>query len=276
MFKLAIDAGHCLKTAGKRVDKKLDPNQTREWTLNDRVARYIAEAAGQYDGVEILRVDDPTGKKEISLSARCKAANNWGADMYISCHHNAGILLGTGGGITAYCYREGTQAAALRDAVYAACIAAGGLKGNRSNPMPEKGLYVLKNTKAPAVLMEFGFMDSRTDVPVILSEGYPKAMGYAVMEAIAEAHGLKKKADKPVENTCTVEVEILKKGAKGSAVKALQVLLIGYGHSCGSSGVDGSFGAATQKALTAYQKAVGLTPDGSCGPKTWGKLLGAA
>ena len=282
MFKLAIDAGHCLITSGKRVDKKLDPTQTREWTLNDRVARYIAEAAKQYEDVETLRVDDVTGKTEVSLSARCKRSNNWNADMYISAHHNAGVKLGTGGGIVGFCYKDGTKAAEYRNAIYAACIAAGGLKGNRSNPMPEKGYYVVKYTKAPAVLMEYGFMDSKTDVPVILTEAYSKLVGYATMEGIAKVAGLKKKAasakptTKPTTKTevCTVEVKVLKKGAKGNAVKALQALLIGYGYECGNSGVDGSFGAATDAALRRYQKDKKLTVDGSCGPKTWAKLLG--
>ena len=75
---------------------------------------------------------------------------------------------------------------------------------------------------------------------------------------------------------CTVELKVLKKGAKGDSVRAMQTLLIGYGHSCGSSGADGSFGSATEKALKAYQKARGLSVDGSCGPKTWSKLLGAS
>lgn len=197
MFKIAIDAGHGLHTAGRRVNKALDPNQTREWTLNDRVARYIAAAAKQYENVETLRVDDTTGKKDISLSARCKAANKWGADVYISCHHNAGIKLGTGGGIVAYCYKLGTKAAEYRDEIYAACIATGGLRGDRSNPTPEKGFDVLKKTKAPAVLTEYGFMDSRTDAPVILTEDYAKLVGYATMEGIAKAAGLRKKKNMP-------------------------------------------------------------------------------
>lgn len=71
-----------------------------------------------------------------------------------------------------------------------------------------------------------------------------------------------------------VKVSVLKKGAKGSQVKAMQALLIGYGYSCGSSGVDGSFGGATDKALRAYQKDKGLAVDGSCGPATWASLLG--
>ncbi len=278
-FKIAIDAGHYLHTPGKRVDKKLDPNQTREWTLNDRVARYIAEAAKQYENVETLRVDDVTGKKEVSLSARCKASNNRGADMYISCHHNAGIKLGTGGGIMAFSYKEGTTGAKYRDAIYNACISAGGLKGNRADPTKAKGYYVVKYTKAPAVLMEYGFMDSKTDAPVILTEAYSQLVGYATMDGIAKVAGLKKKTvqvDKPKTNSevCTVEVNVLKKGSKGNQVRAMQTLLIGYGHSCGSSGADGSFGGATDRALRKYQEAAGLSVDGSCGPKTWEKLLG--
>lgn len=276
MFKIAVDAGHYLQTPGKRVDKALDPAQTREWVLNDRVARYMEEASKQYADVEILRVDDPTGKKDISLSARCKAANNWGADVYISCHHNAGIRLGTGGGIVAFSYKEGTTGARYRDEIYDACIAAGGLKGNRANPRQAKSFYVLKNTKAPAVLMEYGFMDSRTDVPVIMTEDYAKAMGYATMAGIAKAAGFTKQ-EKPVvtQGVCNVEVKVLKKGAKGAQVKAMQILLMGYGFSCGSSGADSSFGPATDKAVRAFQQAKGLSADGSCGPKTWAALLGA-
>lgn len=78
------------------------------------------------------------------------------------------------------------------------------------------------------------------------------------------------------EEVCNVDVKVLKKGSKGDSVKALQTLLIGYGHSCGSKGVDGDFGPSTDKAVRAYQKAKGLEVDGSVGPATWGKLLGVS
>ena len=75
-------------------------------------------------------------------------------------------------------------------------------------------------------------------------------------------------------NTCQVQISVLKKGSKGATVKALQILLIGYGYSCGNAGVDGDFGSATDKAVRNYQKAKGLEVDGAVGPKTWAKLLG--
>ena len=85
--------------------------------------------------------------------------------------------------------------------------------------------------------------------------------------------------DKPTTTkteVCTVEVKVLRKGAKGDNVKALQILLIGRGYSCGSYGADGSFGAATDNAVRAFQKVKGLSVDGVCGPMTWNKLLGVS
>jgi hypothetical protein len=98
--------------------------------------------------------------------------------------------------------------------------------------------------------------------------------GYGVPKYDTEAV-----VDKPTTTkteVCTVEVKVLRKGAKGDNVKALQILLIGRGYSCGSYGADGSFGAATYNAVTAFQKAKGLSVDGICGPMTWNKLLGVS
>ena len=72
--------------------------------------------------------------------------------------------------------------------------------------------------------------------------------------------------------TCTMELDILKKGSKGNSVKALQILLNGNGYSCGS--VDGEFGAKTYDAVVKFQKANKLDVDGIVGAQTWSKLLG--
>lgn len=104
--------------------------------------------------------------------------------------------------------------------------------------------------------------------------------GYGVPKYDAEhVENIVKEEPKTEVNTntqgvCKVEVKVLKRGAKGTDVRALQTLLNGYGYSCGSSGIDGSFGPATEAAVKKYQKAKGLTVDGSVGPKTWAKLLG--
>jgi N-acetylmuramoyl-L-alanine amidase len=144
--------------------------------------------------VEVLRVDDPTGKTPIELVDRCKAANDWGADFCLSIHHNA--FQGKpwdGGGVTAFSCPGSVKGKQYRDAIYNAVIAAGGLRGNRANPTQTKAFIALKQTKAPAVLMEYGFMDSKVDAPIILTEEYAKAVAYATMEGIAAVAGLAKK-----------------------------------------------------------------------------------
>lgn len=81
---------------------------------------------------------------------------------------------------------------------------------------------------------------------------------------------------KPVVNSgCTLNLPVLHRGSEGESVKALQILLIGKGYSCGGWGADGDFGLATEEAVRKFQRDNGLTMDGIVGTETWSKLLGA-
>lgn len=68
----------------------------------------------------------------------------------------------------------------------------------------------------------------------------------------------------------------LKKGSKGSDVKALQKQLQSLGYDLGPCGVDGDFGSATDAAVRAFQLDAGLSTDGIVGTKTWAALDRAA
>lgn len=63
-------------------------------------------------------------------------------------------------------------------------------------------------------------------------------------------------------------------GSAGEYVRSVQLLLIGRGYSCGSSGADGEFGICTEFAAATYQREHGLEPDGIVGVRTWKRLLG--
>lgn len=223
-FRLALDAGHGLPTAGRRCLKQYDPEEHREWWLNDRICDYIAAAAKQYPGLSILRVDDITGKEDVPLSTRCQRANDWDADLYVSVHHNAGINGGKGGGVTAYSYREGTTGASWRDAFYARIVGSTGLVGNRATPKSAANFYVLSETTMPAVLVEHGFMDSPSDIPVMISDAFAKAVGNAYVEVIAEKAGLEKAAPAPepeqTETLYRVQVGAYRKKANAEAMLA--------------------------------------------------------
>ena len=72
---------------------------------------------------------------------------------------------------------------------------------------------------------------------------------------------------------------ILRRGSSGTAVRELQFylyLLSAYESSIPAVGIDGSFGAATENAVRAYQRFAGLTVDGIVGRTTWESLYGKA
>lgn len=72
---------------------------------------------------------------------------------------------------------------------------------------------------------------------------------------------------------------ILRRGSSGTAVRELQFylyLLSAYESSIPAVGIDGSFGAATENAVRAYQRFAGLTVDGVVGRATWESLYGKA
>jgi N-acetylmuramoyl-L-alanine amidase len=204
-MKIALDAGHGMKTAGKRCLKSIDPNETREWWLNQRIATKVENKLKEYENVETLRVDDVSGDIDVKLGTRCKLANDWKADIYCSFHHNAGINGSdkpnvTDGGLVVITYDDSDEAVNLRNALYDSLINAGLMNGNRSNPkVSNKNLYVLNSTKMMAVLVEHGFMDSPDETPVILTEEFAEKAANGWIDFFEKYYGIKKKTDAPKE-----------------------------------------------------------------------------
>ena len=115
-----------------------------------------------------------------------------GCALYISIHHDSGVGGGAGGGVTVFSHpKSSAKAVTLRDAVYEHVIETGGLRGNRANPKTTADFYVLRKTSMPAILIECGFMDSKTDVPVILTDAYAENAARGIAEGVCEVLGAK-------------------------------------------------------------------------------------
>jgi N-acetylmuramoyl-L-alanine amidase len=184
-MRIALDAGHGTNTKGKRT-----PDGIREWTLNNAVAKYLAEYLKGY--ATTFRTDDTSGKTDIGLSTRRNNAVKNGANLLISIHHNA--YNGKWNNVTGVeVYRHTLyshkQAKDLTSKLAAAISKTTGLK----NRGAKTGLLgVIATSKIPCILCEGGFMDSKNDYKVITTEAGQRAYAKAIADTIISYYGLKK------------------------------------------------------------------------------------
>jgi hypothetical protein len=267
-MKITYCAGHDLSTSGKRVPAALDDARTREWVLNDRIADAFAKAAENYPELLLLRTDDPLGITTVPIAKRTAKANAWDADLYIDMHHNAGIELGKGGGLTIFSYPGARKGSAYRNRVYEALLAAGAPKGNRSQPLREKKFLSLSKTKMPAILVEYAFMDSPSDWEAICDPDFPERMGAATLQGVLQAA--------MALGVYRLPTLSAKKNPTHPAVKWVQNRLWQLGYTQVGA-ADGIAGPKFTAAVKAFQKAQGCVTDGelTADGKTWRKLMEA-
>lgn len=199
--KLVLDAGHYLETPGKRT-----PDGVREWTLNDKVCKYIGEYLKDYN-VKIYRVDDTTGEKAIDLAERVKKTNKINPDIFVSIHHNG--LKGKWGnhtGTEVYSHTYGSTEDKKVAKLLAPKIAKETSLRNRGAKVKALGVLTC-NANIPAVLCEGGFMDSKIDNPVITSEDGQRAYAKAVADGIIEYLKLEKKESSAENKIVNVETK---------------------------------------------------------------------
>lgn len=149
--KVIIDAGH----GGVEPGAIYMGRQEKDDTLN------LALAVGQIledSGVDVAytRVSDvyhtPMEKAEI--------ANRSGADYFVSIHRNALAIPGTASGALSLVYRNSGVPALLAANIQEEMRRAG---LNDLGVAERPGIYVLRRTRMPAVLVEAGFIDNEAD-----------------------------------------------------------------------------------------------------------------
>ena len=187
MIKVGYCAGHGYNTPGKRT-----PDDEREWTFNHIVAQAFANELASYEGVVSKRFDDSTGRRDVPLQERTNNANSWGAQYYISFHHNAlGATWGNHTGVETFVYigNSNTTSGKLAKAIHPALVKAYGLK---DRGIKEANLHVVRETKMPAILIEGGFMDSTIDIVKLRDQNVLENAGRMIAQALAAYLKLKK------------------------------------------------------------------------------------
>lgn len=121
-----------------------------------------------------------------SLRVRVDEANAWPADIFISLHNNAAENPNASGN-EALVYGPGsTVAVALGENILEQLTLTTGLRNRGIIYRP--GLYVLKETEMPAVLVEMGFISNPYDADLLVNSPYLFATG--IYRGILRYYGL--------------------------------------------------------------------------------------
>ena len=193
----------------------------------------------------------------------CKDANAWGAELFVSNHFNAG----KGDGYEALVYSEKRRALGE---IFEKHVKAVGQNSRGVKLRP--GLVVLRDTNMPAVLNEGAFVDNLKDIQDWNEDHELQKLGQAYAKAAAEYLSLDRLTVGDIPDVVVkdllvqVSLPVLKKGAEGDAVRALQKLL--------GITANGIFSRQTDSAVRNFQNKHGLVVDGIVGEQTWKKLLG--
>lgn len=160
-IKIYIDQGHNPQSPNTGAEG----NGYREQDITYEVGIRLAELLRQNPEFEV-RLSRPTRQTQLgtsntgSLRERVNDANSWGADYFISIHANASdspIANGT----EVLVYSSPSVATNLATDVLRGITEATGLQSRGVKQRP--GLYVLRNTTMPAILIELGFITNPAD-----------------------------------------------------------------------------------------------------------------
>ena len=184
-MKIFIDPGHNHSGA----DTGAAGNGLKEQDITYLVAskvKPILERCGIEVKLSRNAITDSLSNNSVnaSLSARTRMANDWGADLFVSIHCNAG----GGTGTETYSYQAGISSAyKLAQAVQKRMVEMVGLP---DRGVKTKSLYVLHYTNMPAILVETAFIDHKNDAAVLGSETGQQAFAEAIARGICDYTGI--------------------------------------------------------------------------------------
>ena len=185
-IKIYIDQGH----NPFNPNAGAEGNGLREQDIVYEVGIRLAELLRRNPSFEV-RLSRPTPTTQIgssnssSLRLRVEDANAWGANYFISIHTNASSSPSATGS-EAFAFSAPSAAFSLGEDILRGLNRTTGLR-NRGMKT-RSGLYVLRKTAMPAVLVELGFITNPSDA-ALMSER-PELFAEGIYQGILEYTGV--------------------------------------------------------------------------------------
>ncbi|MEG2195756.1 MAG: N-acetylmuramoyl-L-alanine amidase, partial [Terrisporobacter sp.] len=209
-YLVACDDGHGMETPGKRTPSLKEDIKFRgkvykkgscihENEFNKNIMEIFIKGCKRC-GIGTLQVSQ--GDTDIPLATRVSKANSNGTDLYVSFHANAltGKWQTSAHGLVVIVHeicQEKTKILAkniydsLKNGVD--WYSNGGTKYGvrKDTDISGYSLYVLKNTKMPAVLVEYGFMDNWEDVKRMCTDKFAQDCAENTLKGVCKTLGIK-------------------------------------------------------------------------------------
>lgn len=166
-IKIYIDQGHNPSPPNTGAEG----NGVREQDISYEVGMRLYELLTQNPNFE-AKLSRPTRQTQLgtsnasSLRARVEDANSWGADYFVSIHTNASVSPNATG-TEVLVYRSPSVATNLAEDVLQGVVDASGFPNRGVKQRP--GLYVLRKTNMPAILVELGFISNPQEASLMSS-----------------------------------------------------------------------------------------------------------
>ena len=214
MAKIFISAGHGGSDSGAVA------NNLTEKAVNLAVALAVREELARHGvNVKLSRLKD----ENDTVNEEVKESNAYKPDYAVAIHCNAG----GGDGAEVYHHHGGGKGKTLATNILNSVKDIGqnsrGTK-TRKNKSGKDYYAFIRDTNAPAVIVECAFIDNKTDVKIIDTAAEQKAMGVAIAKGILKTLGIAYKSD------TVYRVQVGAYAEKASAVK-LQERLKADGYS---------------------------------------------
>jgi N-acetylmuramoyl-L-alanine amidase len=185
-IKIYIDQGH----NPQNPNAGAEGNGLREQDITYKVGKELGDLLRANPNFEVRESRPSTdvilgSSNSQSLRLRVEDANSWGADYFISIHTNASSIP-QATGTEAFSYAVGTPAFALGEDILEGISRTTGLQNRGMKARP--GLYVLRRTVMPAVLVELGFITNPEDAS--LMNNRPDLFARGIYEGILAYTGV--------------------------------------------------------------------------------------
>ena len=198
--KVVHDPGHVGHDSGA-----VGPTGVQERDIALPVARGVADILQPVMEVRLTREDDRSRWLTLNadLTDRADAANDWGADCFISIHCNAAAD-GTAHGCEVWTSRGQTGGDILAEAVLQSLRAEFPDMTFRMDMADgdsdkEAGFAVLARTRMPAALVELAFISNPTEEAMLESQAYQDRAARAIAQGIADYLGVQLPAPAPAD-----------------------------------------------------------------------------